>query len=335
MLHRHAAHGFRTKRRNARQPGHLDRVFRHRPAPTAATSGPLLLYLQNGISTGIAGVPPPGKSTIKNEDYGLFAQDKWQVRPNFTLNYGLRWEAQIFPKPIVDPAKTAYGSLLSDPRFPSDGTLHSPKKEFQPRVGFAWDISKKGKSVLRASYGIYYGRQNMLSQVGSITDNGAQQFGITCASTFAFTCFGASTQPPTWPNIVPVAPGGGIPFGAAVRVFSKDYANPRIYTTNAQFEQEVAPDFSLYFDFTHSQGVHLTRFLNYARTGLFPTLGDVFVTSANGKSLYNGFTVGMRKRFSKRYQFELNYVLSKDRDDDSNERDPFTDRSFDINNLKS
>ncbi|MCU1268423.1 MAG: enterobactin receptor protein [Acidobacteria bacterium] len=307
------------------------------PTPCPAGSsvgGPLLLYLQNGISTGISGVPAPGKSTITNQDLGLFVQDKWQVKPNFTLNYGLRWEAQIFPKPVISPSQTAYASLLSNPRFPSDGTLHSPKKEFQPRVGFAWDVSKKGKSVVRASYGIFYGRQNMLSQVGSITDNGAQQFGVVCASSFAFTCFGASTQPPTWPNVLPVSPGGGIPFGASVRVFSKDYANPRIYTANIAFEQEIARDVSVYFDFTHSKGVHLTRFLNYARTGLFPTLGDVYVTSAVGKSLYNGFTAGIKKRMSKRYQFEANYTFSKDRDDDSNERDPFTDRSFDINNLK-
>jgi hypothetical protein len=302
------------------------------PTNTSA-GGPLLLYLQNGIPTGISGVPAPGKSTIKNEDLGLFVQDKWQFKPNLTLSYGLRWEAQIFPKTVIPPSQTAYASLLSNPLFPSDGTLHSPKKEFQPRVGLAWDISKKGRSVLRASYGTYYGRQNMLSQVGSITDNGAQQFGITCASTFAFTCFGASTQPPTWPNIIPANPTGAIPFGASVRVFSKDYANPRIYTANIAFEQEVANDFSVYFDFTHSKGVHLTRFLNYARTGLFPTLGDVFVTSAVGKSLYNGFTAGVRKRLSARYQLEANYVLSKDKDDDSNERDPFTDRSFDINNL--
>src|SRR2546421_649174 len=218
--------------------------------------GPLLLFLQNGIPTGIAGVPPPGKS------------------------------------------------------------------------------------VLRASYGIFYGRQNMLTQVGSITDNGVQQFGIFCNSTFAFTCFGAATRPPTWPGIQTVPPSGGIPFGASVRVFDKNYANPRIYTLNAQFEQEIVSDLSLYFDFTHSKGVHLTRFLNYNRTGplmpatpLFPTLGDVFVTSAVGKSLYNGFTVGMRKRMSRRYQFEWNYVLSKDQDDDSNERDPFTDRSLTFLNL--
>src|SRR5215468_1926946 len=114
-----------------------------------SVAGPLLLYLQDGTPTGIAGVPPPGKSTIKNEDYALFGQDKWQFRSNLTLNYGLRWEAQIFPDPVIAPSKTAYGPFLSDPRFPSDGTLHSAKAEFQPRVGFAWDISKSGRSVLR------------------------------------------------------------------------------------------------------------------------------------------------------------------------------------------
>jgi len=314
--------------------------FNQTCAAGSSVGGPLLLYLQNGIPTGISGVPAPGKSTIKNEDLSLFAQDSWRLRPNFTLNYGLRWEAQIFPKPIVAPSKTAYGPLLSNPLFPSDGTLHSPKKEFQPRVGFAWDLSKKGTSVLRASYGIFYGRQNMLTQVGSITDNGVQQFGIFCNSSFAFTCFGAATRPPIWPGVQSVPPSGGIPFGASVRVFDKNYANPRIYTFNAQFEQEVARDLSVYLDFTHSKGVHLTRFLNYNRTGplmpatpLFPTLGDVFVTSAVGKSLYNGFTVGARKRMSKRYQFEANYTLAKDQDDDSNERDPFTDRSLTFLNL--
>jgi hypothetical protein len=303
------------------------------PAGTSV-GGPLLLYLQDGTPTGIPGQPPPGASSIKNEDYGAFAQDSWQVASNLTLNYGLRWEAQIFPSPVIPPSQTAYGALLNDPRFPSDGKLHSPKKEFQPRVGFAWDISKKGKSVLRANYGIYYARQNMLSQVGSITTNGAQQFGVTCASTFAFTCFGASSQPPTWPNTVPSSPTGTIPFGASVRVFSRDYTNPRIYTANVAFEQEIANGLTMYFDFTHSKGVHLTRFLDFSRFGFFPQLGTIFTTTSRGKSLYNGFTVGMRKRLSRRFQFEWNYVLSKDKDDDSNERDPFTDRAFDINNLQ-
>jgi hypothetical protein len=308
------------------------------PVGTTATGGPLLLYLQGAGPAGPA-TDAAGASEIKNEDLGLFAQDSWKVRPNFTLNYGLRWEAQILPKPEVAPTSTAYGLFLNDPRFPSDGTLHSPKKMFQPRVGFAWDSPKEGKSVLRASFGVYFARQNMLTQVGSITTNGVQQQTI-----FLNTPIIASGVPgPVWPGLVTPTAGtctaGGrtnpFPCFSGVRVFSRDYANPRIYTANVGFEQELARDLSLYFDFTHAKGVHLTRFLDYARTGFFaPFLGETMVASAVGKSLYRGFTVGMRKRYSKGYQLEWNYVLSKDEDDDSNERDPFTDRSFDFNNLR-
>jgi hypothetical protein len=126
-----------------------------------------------------------------------------------------------------------------------------------------------------------------------------------------------------------------------VRVFSRDYANPRVYSTNVAYERQIVDNLTVYADFTHSKGVHLTRFLNFNRklqadgTGIFaPFLGEVQVTSAAGKSLYRGLTLGVRKRLSKGFQFEGNYVLSKDLDDDSNERDPFTDRSFDINNLQ-
>jgi hypothetical protein len=308
------------------------------PVGTMPNGGPLLLYLQGAGRTGPA-TDAAGASSIKNEDFALFAQDRWQIWPNFTFSYGLRWEAQIFPDPVVPPSETAYGLFLNDPRFPSDGTLHNQTKMFQPRVGFAWDISKTGTSVLRGSYGIYNARQNMLTQVGSITTNGVQQQTI-----FLNTPIISSGVPgPVWPGLVTPTAGscmvGAVtnpfPCFSGVRVFSRDYANPRIYTTNVAFEQELVENLSLYFDFTHAKGVHLTRFLDYARTGFFaPFLGETMVASALGKSLYRGFTVGMRKRFSKGYQFEWNYTFAKDQDDDSNERDPFTDRAFDIFNLQ-
>jgi len=323
--------------------GCSDGTFVTAPAtcPGGTTSGgPLLLYLQGAGLTGPA-TDAAGASNIKNEDYALFAQDSWKIWPNFTLNYGVRWEAQIFPDPVVPPNQTAYGIFLNDPRFPSDGTLPDQKNQWQPRLGFAWDISKQGKSVLRASAGIYYARQNMLSQVGSITTNGVQQQTI-----FLNTPIISSGVPgPVWPNVVappssvvPCVAGGvsnPFPCFSGVRVFSRDYENPRIYTTNVGFEQELATDWSLYLDYTHSKGVHLTRFLNVNRNNFFaPFLGETMVTSSVGKSAYDGFTVGMRKRFSRRYQLEWNYTFAKDKDDDSNERDPFTDRAFDINNLQ-
>ncbi len=302
------------------------------PAGTTTTGGPLLLYLQGAGLSGPA-TDAAGASNIDNEEYALFIQDKWQATPGFTLNYGLRWEAQLFPKPVVAPSQTAYGRFLNDPRFPSDGTLPNQFDMVQPRVGFAWDIGRNSKSVLRASWGIFNARLNMLSQVGSITTNGVQQQTIFLNSEI----IALGVPGPVWPSVVaptPVPPGQ-FPLFTGVRVFSRDYENPRIYSTNVGFEQEIVNNLALYLDFTHAKGIHLTRFLNVNRNNFFsPQLGEVMVTSSVGKSLYRGFTVGMRKRFSKGFQFEWNYVWSKDLDDDSNERDPFTDRSFDINNLQ-
>ncbi|MGB7202224.1 MAG: TonB-dependent receptor [Pyrinomonadaceae bacterium] len=306
---------------------------------TGGTGGttPLLLFLQGAGRTGLA-TDAAGASNVKNEDFALFAQDKWQIWPNFTFNYGLRWEAQIFPDVVTPPAQTAYGIFLNDPRFPSNGTLPSDKKMFQPRLGFAWDIASNQKSVLRASFGIYNARQNMLSQVGSITTNGVQQ------QTIAAGPF--NNVRPVWPNLVtPTAqtcddgPGGlpltQFPCFSGVRVFDRNYENPDIYTMNVAFEQEIAADWAMYLDFTRSKGVHLTRFINANRNGFFfPYLDETMVTSSVGRSLYYGFTVGARKRFSNGFQMETNYVWSRDKDDDSNERDPFTDRSFNVNNLR-
>ena len=95
------------------------------------------------------------------------------------------------------------------------------------------------KSVLRASYGIYYGRQNMLSQVGSITDNGAAavryRVWLERSDAAAARCpFGNPT------SVTVAASGGNSGVVASIRVFQQGLPNPRIYTANAQFEQEVA-----------------------------------------------------------------------------------------------
>ncbi|MET0555973.1 MAG: TonB-dependent receptor, partial [Vicinamibacteria bacterium] len=298
------------------------------PNGTSASGGPLLFYLQGAGRSGLA-TDETGASNVTNNEFALFVQDTWQATPRITVNYGLRWDAQYMPE-VVDPATTAYGLFLDDPRFPSDGTIPDQKKQFQPRLGLAWDLQGNQKSVLRANAGIYYARQNILSQVGSVTTNGLQQQSI-----FRNSGFVSFADMPVWPGVLtptPLAPGQ-FPDFTGVRVFARDYRNPKVYTVNAAYEQELAANLSGYVDVTWAKGVHMTRFINVNRADrgapFGPQLDEVMVTTSRGKSLYRGLTVGLRKRFSDGWQMEGNYVLSKDLDDDSNERDPFTDRSFD------
>jgi hypothetical protein len=319
------------------------------PAGSAPTGGPLFFYLQSSSPDGIAR-DAAGESDINNEEFSLFIQDKWLAGRGLTIDYGLRWDAQLMPS-TVDPTTTAYAHLLNDPRFPSDGTIPDQWKQFQPRAGLAWDVNQDGRTLLRASAGVYYARQNMLSQVGSVTTNGIQQ-----KSDFRNTSFTAFADMPVWPNLLApsAVPAGTFPLFTGVRVFDRNYRNPRIYSFNVGVEREIAPAVAGYVDFTVAKGVHLTRFLNYNAHGTAPApvqpptrdttvytganpfepqLSDVFVANSRGRGLYRGATFGVRKRFSQKYQLEANYVLAKDEDDDSNERDPFTDRTFNFYDL--
>ena len=337
------------------------------PDGSQFNGGPLKLYLQKGPTSAGQTKDQSGASSINNEEFAVFLQDTWKVTRNLTLNYGLRWEAQHFPDPVIPPSKTAYGRNLSDPKFPSTGFLPNQNKMFQPRIGFAWDIKGNGKSALRASWGIFNARQNMLTQVGAITTNGVQQQTLaagTCLFTFPVAGVNhcgqnsAGGPPPTFPNTVPIPPlaAGQFPFQAGVTVFDKNYANPRIYTTNVGYEQELFAGWAGYLDVTISKGVHLTRFINpnvccssadlipaadtnpgfgpfYTSPNPFGNLGTMTDVASSAKSLYRGATIGVRKRFSNRFQMEANYVWSEDLDDDSNERDPFSFRYLDLFNL--
>jgi hypothetical protein len=335
---------------------------------TAGTFGPLLLYLQHAGTNG-ATTDAAGASDISNKNFALFLQDKWQIRPNLTLDYGLRWEAQIFPDPVIAPAQTAYGVNLSDPRFPSTGKIPNATKMFQPRLGLAWDVRNDGKSVARASWGIFNAQQNMLTEVGAITTNGVQQQTLFAGDVGPGVFISPNGPAPVWPNdITPSAlPPGTFPFQPGVTVFDRNYKNPRIYAANFGFTKQLAPDWAGFVDVTWSKAVYLTRFVDpntgtailppspafcaanlsnpavvaacnvdvvSYTAGPFANLGSITDTQSSAHSLYRGMTIGARKRFSHGVQLEGNYVLSEDLDDDSNERDPFTFRYFDRFNFR-
>jgi hypothetical protein len=123
-------------------------------------------------------------SDLGNKPFALFAQDSWKITPNFTLNYGVRYDyehtAQLAPIDFVDPlsgiavpassTQQFYDAFGIQQGFPRD------KNNFAPRIGFAWDLQGDGSTVLRGAAGIFYDHPLLAIGFNSdIADNVQQQ----------------------------------------------------------------------------------------------------------------------------------------------------------------
>jgi len=99
----------------------------------------------------IQGLGSPSDS-FRNIAIGAFWQDSWRIRHNVTLNYGIRYDVEPAPKfkPPQGLALPAYDILKLQKGIQTD------TNNFQPRLGIAWDPKGDGKTVWRASYGIFY-----------------------------------------------------------------------------------------------------------------------------------------------------------------------------------
>jgi hypothetical protein len=149
---------------------------------TAPDITPVQSYGLGFPSAFIQGFGNPN-SSIKNRPIAFFAQDSWKIRPNFTLNYGVRYDVELtdtiapigFTDPltgiVLSPAnlQTAQDAVNVQQGFPRD------KNNFAPRVGFAWDINGKGKTVIRGAFGLFYDHPLLAVAFNSDIADAAQQ----------------------------------------------------------------------------------------------------------------------------------------------------------------
>ncbi len=300
----------------------------------------LQLYLQFA-PIGNRTVEEAGTQEYSVFEPGIYVQDNWQVRQNLTLNMGFRWEGQFQPDPINPASATRYGQFLNDPRFPSDGSIPDFKDGYQPRLGLSWSPGGDGKTAIRLGAGMYFARIPGLVVAGPRNTDGAIAGNIFFAN---FLCGGAGLGGcPVFPGIVPTA--GFSPFNPGVAVFARDFKNPRTIQYSVSVERELAKDLNLTVAYNYAKSTRLTTFINRGDGRLYTGgvspferangsgVGEIRSTESSGKSLFQGMTLGLAKRFSNRFQFQANYLLSSDRSSDDNERDPFTFRYADPRNL--
>lgn len=203
-------------------------------------------------------------------DYGFFAQDDWRISPRITLNLGLRWEFEKMPDPQIP------NSLLpATTQFPGDAD------NLGPRIGFAWDITGRGKSVIRGGYGIYYGRiinstiSNAITNTG--VDQGQLQFTVSSP-----TVAGA----PLYPNVL--SSSVGTRPAPDVIVFAPDTPNPLIHEFDFVFEQQIATNTAISVSYIGSLGRNLPIFID---TNLFAPTSSITYTIVGGPD--DGATVTM------------------------------------------
>ncbi len=255
----------------------------------------LLLGLASGSGRSF-GVTP---RRIYQHSVGLYIQDSWKVKPNFTLELGLRWDISgalgeeqnqgdnFLPgDPLADPV-TGFVRLADQPLYQKD------KNNFGPRIGFAWDLFNNGKTVLRGGYSLSYDVPNFgtihAPQTNGNTFNGTRAGAFTQVPQGNFPISISSTpsinqaifDSGTMPNnmclfFVCVAPGVNIygdtpPSGLNVVQIRRDFQTPMLHAVNLTVEQEVAKNVSFSVAYVGTFGRQLAAWRDLNACPVDPT----------------------------------------------------------------
>ncbi len=104
---------------------------------------------------------------MRYPEYEFYGQDSWKVRPNLTIDIGLRWEVRMAPSTpsnsilVPNQAVVAGGVASNTVKWVPGDLFKSQFGNFGPSLGFAWDPFKTGKTSIRGNYRIAYDRINM------------------------------------------------------------------------------------------------------------------------------------------------------------------------------
>ena len=262
---------------------------------------------------------------------GIYVQDDWRVSRRLTLNLGLRYDVFV-PYVEVHDRQSNFDTGTGKFVVASEDAVingqkvgrrlqNTPKLDFAPRVGFAYDVSGNGRTVLRGGYGMFF--NNPLTGTSSSKASNppfllAQAFTTTLLPTLRLSS-GLPPPPSVDPNRAPA--------GSTRSIFDIDFRDGRAQQWNLNVQQQFGKDYLLELAYVGSKGEHLVlkQDINVARPvvgvtnsdvnrpyiGVAPLVRNLSQVQSRGWSEYHSLQAKFSKRFSSGLVFVNSYTYGR------------------------
>jgi hypothetical protein len=291
-------------------------------------------FQENGNFDPTTGQPSESRKHIRSSMYAGFVQDDWKLRPNLTVNLGLRWEYLGPVSEINDNLSNVTlgegSNVLTGAKLKTGGTLFdASKNNWGPQIGFAWSpAAANNRLVFRGGFGVGYNRQ-MEASILDVRNNppGGTVFFSFPVGQLVYAVPSDVNQFTNWPanpNAVQTFdPNTGLPTGGAINLTAvqQDLPTTTTYRYSLDTQYEIANTWVATIGYQGSQTRHYTikQDLNYLFTPLNPNIRSLQWYGNIANAGYNGLLAGLRHRFSRSFEFDTQYRWTHTIDQGSND----------------
>lgn len=291
-------------------------------------------------------VPGTREYEMVGRTYEGYAQDKWQIKPNFTLSLGIRYDLEVTP---IDE--------FNNPLFSDRNKYPVDRNNVAPRLGFVWNPDGQSKSVVRGGYGIFYDR----TLLGTIDDF---LFATKYSNSFIADFPQSNPDPNPGRGLFPTEPVLNTPTITALTPAARAIVNatyppgttrrntgqvdwddpertqPYFHQMSAGYEREILRGVSMSADYIRMKGkdmflnpdLNIASKLDTTRTGPFvrrdpfnilnrslspgetPYVGTVRLrTTTYGYSNYDALNLSVERRYANNWSLRGAYALGYSR----------------------